>query len=70
MAGIPLSVLISNSLYQKINYFYCHLKIAIVDFNLTGEMYVGLSAVMLPSLCRNFATGRRTVQRTPPPVYK
>jgi hypothetical protein len=70
MADIPLSVLIRNLFYQKIIYVYCHLKIANVDFNLIGEMYVSLSAVMPSYLCRNFATGGPTVQRDPQPVYK
>ena len=69
MADIPLNVLINNSLYQKIIYVYCHLKTAIMDFNLTGEMYVCLSAIMPSYLCRNFAAGGPIIQRVPPPVY-
>jgi hypothetical protein len=67
---IPLSVLISNSLYQKIIYFYCHLKIAIVDFNLAGEMYLRQSLFMPFCLCRKFATCGPTFPSVPPPVYK
>lgn len=62
MAVISFSFSISNSLYQKIVYVYCHLKITIVRFNLFRETYVRLSVFMSFCLCRKFATGGPTFQ--------